>query len=182
MQSSTSRITFVLEVYAEVVWSCPPHLSVRPLCDSPMGMISRVKAPEPRNFSEAPMVYFCSPLWCVWNLAEPAQLSLALCSSRSSSGGARHSRWWFSPCQPQRGPEGLAAGLEPQPLTGFKPRALLYQHKAPFQGPSLPPLSLLSQGPATSWSLGGSVFTAEMGQGSTQGFIWSQSGQTENHL
>lgn len=66
-----------------VVLSCTLLLSVRPLCYSPMGMIFRVKAPEPRNFSEAPMVYFCNPLWCV--SAQPNQLGPAwLCAAHGA--------------------------------------------------------------------------------------------------
>lgn len=98
------------------------------------------EAPEPRNFSEAPVVYFCSPLWCVSAWLSPAWLCVQE-GPVTPDGSSVHAseRVWRPGCWPRTTTSDR-----------LKPWALLNQHKAPFQGPSLlcyPPLF-----PAQSWA------------------------------
>lgn len=95
-------------------------LRVRSLRYPPMRIVFRVEAPQPRNFSKATTVYFCSPVRCVPAQASPAQLSSAQPRFEKLIEQLRKGPLLQMEARflPARGSEGLAACLEPQPLTG----------------------------------------------------------------
>lgn len=104
---------------------------------------------EPKNFSEAPMVYFCSPLLCVsaWpNRLNPAWLCAAHGAVQEGpvtpdgSLVSASERVWRPGCWP------TTTTSDRQ-----KPQALRNQHKAPFQGPSPLFLPLLSAQPGAGY-------------------------------
>lgn len=90
----------------------------------------RIETPAAKEFQQTLVVYFCSPLWCV--LAKTNQLSPAwLCEAAQErpvtpDGGliAANERVWSSGCWPRTTTSDR-----------LKPRPLLKQHKASFQGP-----------------------------------------------
>lgn len=152
---------------------------MRPLSFSLMGMIFGVKAVEAKEFQRSTSGFIFAALCGV---PQPSLTSSAQPGSVQLTEQLRKgpSLQMVARPLPATVSEGLAAGLQPQPLTGKSLRPFYTSTKRLFRGLfSTPPLSVLRQGPATSWSLGGSVFTTQMGRGATFRFICSQQEQTD---